>query len=226
MCIDAESVSPLCVQGLILQGEKTSFPFTPQAIPSWTSILPTTPSLVSSCSRRWSLISLGTSQSMPGIGSSCTPLRSVWHLTSRLLFAMRPMFIDKRAADPQGASVFSNPIRFSWSSVKLIYELWECMQFTETCYYFWSWQNNELEGSERKPVSSAAMPVENWQLKLEVGSWMPVIPARKLAAEVPAEASGEDMSLAWDGRHSARKWARKQRNIRCWKPLPNSVTED
>jgi hypothetical protein len=81
------------VQGLILQGEKTSFPFIPHAIPSWTLILLTTPSLVSSCS----LHPPGTSQSMPGIGSVCTPLRSVWRLTYRLLLVMRPMLIDKVA---------------------------------------------------------------------------------------------------------------------------------
>jgi hypothetical protein len=50
--------------------------------------------------------------------------------------------------------------------------------------------NNESERSERKPVTLAGMPVENWHLKLEVRSWKPVSPARKLAAEVPAEASG------------------------------------
>jgi hypothetical protein len=34
------------------------------------------------------------------------------------------------------------------------------------------------------------------------------------------------MTLAWDGRHPARMWARKQRNIHRFKPLSSSVTED
>jgi hypothetical protein len=43
---------------------------------------------------------------MPGIGSACTPLRSVWHLPFRLLLAMRPMLIDKPAE-----MLYGQPIR-------------------------------------------------------------------------------------------------------------------
>jgi hypothetical protein len=36
----------------------------------------------------------------------------------------------------------------------------------------------------------------------------------------------ESMRLAWDGRQPARTCAQKQRNVRCWKPLPSNVTEN
>jgi hypothetical protein len=55
------------------------------------------------------------------------------------------------------------------------------------------------------------------------GSWW-VQPGSQRLKEVPAEASSQ--RLAWDGRQPARTWAPKQRNVRCRKPLPSSVTEN
>jgi hypothetical protein len=42
---------------------------------------------------------------------------------------------------------------------------------------------------------------------------------------VLTEASGKSMRLAWDSRHPARTWNRKQRNAHRWKPLQSYVTE-
>jgi hypothetical protein len=81
----------------------------------------------------------------------------------------------------------------------------------------WTWVNSELS-RRREPVESSPWvdsELSEWDERLQL-----VSSARHQAAEASSQ------RLVWDGRQPARTWARKQRDVRRWGPLPSNASED